>query len=416
MKKISTLSNGLRIATDYIPHVETVSLGVWFNVGSSHEEKSVNGISHVLEHMAFKGTQSRSALQISETIESVGGYLNAYTSRETTAYYARVLKEHTDLAVDILGDILQNSVFEKEELDKEKKVILQEIAQSQDTPDDVVFDYFQSTCYPDQALGRSILGPAENVMGFSHKQVKQYMQDHYSTNNMIFAAAGNIDHDSLVHMIENSLKSFPTGSDLSKDSAIYKGGDYRKQKDLEQAHIVIGFKGKSLNDDDYYTQMLAATMLGGGMSSRLFQEVREKRGLVYTISAFAQAATDSGIFGIYAGTGADQTTELLPVIAAELNKARCAFTLEELGRAKAQIKASLLMGLESTSHRCERMANHMLYYGNVIETTAIVKKIEAMDLTHIHGYMDDVLSSVPTLASLGPVQNVMDYDQFKKLF
>lgn len=416
MKKISTLSNGLRIATDYIPHVETVSLGAWFNVGSRNEEKSVNGISHVLEHMAFKGTKSRSALQISETIESVGGYLNAYTSRETTAYYARVLKEHAHLAVDILGDILQNSVFEKEELDKEKKVILQEIGQSQDTPDDVIFDYFQNTCYPDQAMGRSILGPAENVMGFSHEQVKQYMADHYSTNNMIFAAAGNIDHDTLVHMIEESLKGFPTGSNLPKSPAVYKGGDCRKQKDLEQTHLVIGFKGKSLNDEDYYTQMVAATMLGGGMSSRLFQEVREKRGLVYTISAFAQAATDSGIFGIYAGTGPDQATELLPVIATELNKARTAFTIEELNRAKAQIKASLLMGLESTSHRCERMANHMLYFGKVVETTNVVKKIEAMDLAHIHGYMDDMLSSAPTLASLGPIQNVMDYDQFKKLF
>ena len=416
MKKISTLSNGLRIATDFIPHVETVSLGAWFNVGSRYEKKNVNGISHVLEHMAFKGTKSRSALQISKTIESVGGYLNAYTSRETTAYYARVLKEHAHLAVDILGDILQNSVFEKEELEKEKKVILQEIGQSQDTPDDVVFDYFQSTCYPNQAMGRSILGPAENVIGFSNNQVKQYMHDHYGTHNMVFAAAGNIDHDTLVQMVENHFKQFPQGDLLPKSPALYEGGDYRKQKDLEQTHVVIGFEGKSLNDEHYYTQMVATTMLGGGMSSRLFQEVREKRGLVYTISAFAQAATDSGIFGIYAGTGPEQATELLPVIAAELNKAKSELTIEELNRAKAQIKASLLMGMESTSHRCERLANHMLFYGKVIEPKTIVKKIDTMEVADIHNYMENMLSSTPTLASLGPIQNVMDYNQFKNLF
>ncbi|HCU07056.1 MAG TPA: peptidase M16 [Holosporales bacterium] len=416
MKKISTLSNGLRIATDFIPHVETVSLGAWFNVGSRYEKQNVNGISHVLEHMAFKGTKSRSALQISETIESVGGYLNAYTSRETTAYYARVLKEHAHLAVDILGDILQNSVFAKEELEKEKKVILQEIGQSQDTPDDVVFDYFQSTCYPNQAMGRSILGPAENVIGFSNNQVKQYMHDHYGTNNMVFAAAGNINHDTLVQMVEDHLSDFPKGEILPKSDAVYEGGDYRKPKELEQTHVVIGFNGKSLNDDRYYTQMVATTMLGGGMSSRLFQEVREKRGLVYTISAFAQAATDSGIFGIYAGTGPEQATELLPVIAEELKKAKSTFTIEELDRAKAQIKASLLMGMESTSHRCERMANHMLFYGKVIEPKTIVKKIDAMDLADIHDYMENMLSSTPTLAALGPIQNVMDYNQFKNLF
>jgi predicted Zn-dependent peptidase len=416
MKKITTLSNGLRIATDFIPHVETVSLGAWFNVGSRYEQQDINGISHVLEHMAFKGTKTRSALQISETIESVGGYLNAYTSRETTAYYARVLKEHAHLAVDILADILQNSVFTQEELEKEKKVILQEIGQSQDTPDDVVFDYFQSTCYPNQAMGRSILGPVENVVGFSNDQVKQYMHDHYSTNNMIFAAAGNIDHDTLVKMVSDHFKQFPKGDMVAKSPALYEGGDYRKQKDLEQTHVVIGFKGKSLNDEDYYTQMVAATMLGGGMSSRLFQEVREKRGLVYTISAFAQAATDSGIFGIYAGTGHDQATDLLPVIATELNKAKSDFTIEELNRAKAQIKASLLMGMESTSNRCERMANHMLFYGKVIEPKTIVKKIEAMDLSNIHNYMENMLKSTPTLASLGPIQNVMHYDQFKNLF
>lgn len=416
MKKISTLSNGLRIATDFIPHVETVSLGAWFNVGSRYEQKEVNGISHVLEHMAFKGTKSRSALQISETIESVGGYLNAYTSRETTAYYARVLKEHAHLAVDILGDILQNSVFTTEELEKEKKVILQEIGQALDTPDDVVFDYFQNTCYPNQAMGRSILGPAENIVGFSNDQVKQYMHDHYGTNNMIFAATGNIDHDTLVKLVEEHFQQFPTGNVLPKSPALYKGGDCRKQKDLEQTHIVIGFNGKSLSDAHYYTQMVAATMLGGGMSSRLFQEVREKRGLVYTISAFAQTAIDSGIFGIYAGTGPEQATELLPVIAAELNKARSEFTMEELNRAKAQIKASLLMGMESTSHRCERIANHMLFYGAVIEPKTIVQKIDAMNLTDIHDYMENMLSSTPTLASLGPIHNVMAYDQFKNLF
>lgn len=416
MRKKTVLGNNLTIVTDTISHVETVSLGAWFNVGARFETQAQNGLSHVLEHMAFKGTKSRTALKISETIESVGGYLNAYTSRESTAYYARVLKEHAPLAVDILGDILQNSTFAEAELKREKQVILQEIGQTQDTPDDIVFDYFQDTCYPDQPVGRSILGPVENVKGFTSEQVQSYMQNHYFTKNMVFAAAGNIDHDALVDLVQKHFEVFPEGERPKCLEASYQGGDFRVQKDLEQVHVVAGFKGVKLGDDLYFPQMLATTLLGGGMSSRLFQEVREKRGLVYTISAFATSATDSGIFGVYAGTGPEQVKELLPVVAEELNKAKTSLKEEELNRAKAQLKASLMMGLESTSQRCERLANNILFHGRIIDISETIKKIEAVTLSDIYGYLSLVLKTTPTLTTLGPIANVMDYETYKSLY
>lgn len=412
MKNVTVLANGLRVATDSIDHVETVSLGAWFSVGARFEEEAVNGISHVLEHMAFKGTTNRTALDISQEIENVGGYLNAYTSRESTAYYARLLKNDASLGIDVLGDILQNSVFDPIELEKEKKVILQEIGQTLDTPDDIIFDYFQQTCFPDQAMGRSILGPASNVSGFTHMQVKDYMKTHYGTQNMVFAAAGNIQHEAFVEKVQETFKTFPTVGDFKKEPAHYVGGDFRQEKDLEQVHVVMGYEGVGYGHRDYYAQMLAATLLGGGMSSRLFQEIREKRGLVYTIHAYASPYDGGGIFGIYAGTGREQVEELLPATVNELKNLGKTIQDHEIKRVKAQLKANLMMGLESTSNRCERLANQLLTYNRLIEGDEIIEKIEAVTKMHILTYMEKMLSSTPTLATLGPIDRVMSYSDF----
>ncbi|CAO4838280.1 MAG: putative zinc protease [Holosporales bacterium] len=412
MKKITVLPNGIRVATDAIDHVETVSLGGWFAVGARFEDESVNGISHVLEHMAFKGTTNRTALEISQSIENVGGYLNAYTSRESTAYYARLLKDDAHLGIDVLGDILQNSVFDAAELEKEKKVILQEIGQTLDTPDDIIFDYFQQTCFPDQAIGRSILGPASNVSGFTNHQVKDYMKTHYGTQNMVFAAAGKIQHDDFVEKVQETFGNFPSIGDFVKEPARYVGGDFRQEKDLEQVHVVMGYAGVGYGDADYYAQMLAATLLGGGMSSRLFQEIREKRGLVYTIHAYASPFDGGGIFGIYAGTGREQVEELLPLTVRELKNLGSTIQDHEIKRAKAQLKANLMMGLESTSHRCERIANQLLTFNRIIETDDVLEKIEAVTPIQILNYMEKTLSSTPTLATLGPVDRVMPYADF----
>jgi predicted Zn-dependent peptidase len=409
MSQISVLDNGLRIVTDFIPHVETVSLGAWIQVGARFENKEISGISHVLEHMAFKGTTTRSALQISEAIESVGGYLNAYTSRESTAYYARILKEDVTIAMDILSDILQNSTFQEAELSREKEVIIQEIGMTNDTPDDIVFDYFQETCFKDQNIGRSILGTPENVRGFTPDQVRTYMHDHYNTHNMVFAAAGNVDHDTVVLKLKDLFADFPVNTLEKPHQAIYTGGEYVLDKDLEQVHILLGFEGVQIGHANAQAQMILSTILGGGMSSRLFQEVREKRGLVYGINAFASSFSDSGVFTIYAATGPEKAGELLPVVIDELKKATENLTDDEIKRAKTQLKASLLMGLESTSSRCERVANQMLFHGRTIATPEVVEKIDRVTKSDLENYLVGLLTTPPTLTAYGQTQTVTSY-------
>jgi predicted Zn-dependent peptidase len=300
---LATLSNGLRIVTDRIDTVATVSLGLWVDVGTRHEPAAINGVAHFLEHMAFKGTKRRSALAIAEEIEAVGGHLNAYTSRESTAYYAKVLKEDVGLALDILADILQHSTFEPSELERERTVILQEIGQANDTPDDIIFDYFQERAFPGQAMGRPVLGSPEIIKKLARKSVVSYLKNHYSASRMVVSAAGNLDHDKFVALAETLLSDLPAERAVGTEPARYVGGEHRQDRDLEQLHLVLGFPGLKLDDPDYYAAAVLSTAFGGGMSSRLFQEVREKRGLVYAISSFAHSYRDGGLFGIYAGTG-----------------------------------------------------------------------------------------------------------------
>ncbi len=409
--QLTTLENGLRVISDSIPTVETVSLGVWLNVGTRHETAPVNGIAHMLEHMAFKGTTRRTALQIATEVEAVGGYLNAYTARESTAYYARILKQDVDLAVDVLGDILQNSIFDAVEFAREQSVVLQEIGQANDTPDDIIFDYYQETCFPNQPMGRPTLGQAEVVQSLTPAIVQAYMKEHYGAQQMVFAAAGNIDHDHLVDQVRTHFSSLKPNGVVEQEPAAYKGGDYRLDKDLEQVHLVLGFEGFEYQHPDYYTASVLSTLLGGGMSSRLFQEIREKRGLVYSIYAATSSYLDSGQFTIYAGTGQDEVKDLLPVVCEELRKLPKTLMQVEIDRAKAQLKASLMMGLESTSNRCERLANQLLIYKRPLPSQEIIQAIDAVSMEDISRVATKVFQSPPTLTALGPIEHVLSFEK-----
>jgi predicted Zn-dependent peptidase len=408
--RISTLDNGLRVVSDAMDTVETASVGVWVDAGARDEHVDVNGISHLLEHMAFKGTARRDAYAISSEIEAVGGHLNAYTSRENTAYYAKVLKEDVGLAVDLLGDILQHSVMDEAELERERAVILQEIHQAHDTPDDIVFDHFQEAAFQNQPMGRPVLGRPEVVGAMQRERVLAYMSEQYSAPRLIVAAAGKVDHDALVKMAEDAFTALPAHQETPRDQAHYNGGDFRETRDLEQVHLVLGVEGIAYSDDDFYIGSVLSAILGGGMSSRLFQEVREKRGLAYSISTFLSCYTDSGIFGIYAGTGADEAAELIPLVLDEIDKVKCQVNADEVARARAQLKASLLMALESTSSRCEQLAQQMLVFGRPVPTGEIVEKVEAVDEAAVMRVAKRLFKGAPTLAAMGPAQKVMSYD------
>jgi predicted Zn-dependent peptidase len=401
--QFTTLANGVRVVTEHMPGLESASLGIWVTAGGRHERAEQNGIAHFLEHMAFKGTARRSALQIAEEIEDVGGYLNAYTSREVTAYYARVLKDDVGLAFDVISDIVLNPVFDPRELEVERGVILQEIGQALDTPDDVIFDWLQEVAYPDQPMGRTILGAEERVRAFSRDDLARFVAEHYAPERMILSAAGAVDHDMLVRLAERAFGHLaPVRAGLVAPAG-FVGGERRELKSLEQVHFTLGLEGPSYIDDMIYTAQTYAGALGGGMSSRLFQEAREKRGLAYTIFAQAGAYSDTGLITIYAGTSADQIESLALLTIDELRRAASDMSFAEVDRARAQMKAGLLMGLESASSRAERLARQVSIWNRVIPLEETVEKIDAVDLGLVRGFAEDVATSArAALAVYGP--------------
>jgi len=403
---ITTLPSGLTVLTERMERVETVSLGAYIGAGTRHETAAENGVAHFLEHMAFKGTASRSAIDIAEAIENVGGHINAYTSREQTAYYVKLLKEDLALGADIIGDILCHSSFEPEELERERGVILQEIGQANDTPDDIVFDHFQSAAYPAQPMGRPVLGTESIIRGMKREALPGFMRAHYTPDNMVVSACGNLEHNQVVDLVQKYFADLPQAERCPPMTADYTGGEYRESRDLDQAHIVLGFDAPAYGAPDYYPAMLLSTLLGGGMSSRLFQEIREKRGLVYSIYSFTSPAQDGGLFGIYAGTGESEAAELMPVTLEELGKVQHSITTPELNRARAQLKAGLLMSLESTGSRCEQIARQWQIFGRVIPSSETVAKIEAVTEADIRAVAAKIFRQRPTLATIGPIAQV----------
>ena len=408
--KVTTLDNGLRVISEEIPYLETASVGVWVDAGARCERPEINGISHLLEHMAFKGTQIRSARDIAEEIEAVGGHLNAYTSREQTAYFAKVLKDDTPLALDILADILQNPTFDEDELEREQTVVVQEIGQAQDTPDDIIFDYFQDIAFPDQPLGRPVLGTSENVQSFTRDNLSAYMDQHYTPGRMVVSAAGNVDHDQLVELTNKTFLRSTSTVDNSNEEANYVGGHLYQSRDLEQVHLLIGFNGLAYKDQDYYALQVFSTLLGGGMSSRLFQKVREERGLAYSIYSFSTSYVDSGLFGIYAGTSADSTCELIETVCNELLDVVENIGATETARARAQLKSGLLMSLESTSARSEQLARQLLLFGRPISNAEVIEKIDSADPSKLSAVAERIFKNeAPIITALGPTSNMPDY-------
>lgn len=401
---VTRLENGLTVVTDLMPHLETTSVGVWVNTGARNECPHQHGVSHLLEHMAFKGTQRRSARAIAEEIENVGGHINAHTTHETTAYYARVLKNDLPLAIDLLSDILQHSVFEAGELERERGVVIQEIGQSLDTPDDLVFDHLLEAAYPAQALGRTILGTVDTVRSFGRDALQGYMSERYQARGMVLAAAGAVDHAELVALAEERFAALPGERERGLEPAKFRGGERREARELEQAHVALAFEGPAYNDEDYYTAQIFSSVLGGGMSSRLFQEVREKRGLCYSVFAYAWSFVDTGMLGVYAGTSPDDLAELMPVIAGEIARLGEDATEEETARARAQMKAGLLMNLESSSSRAEQIARQYTIHGRVLPLDEMIAKVDAVDAAAMRRFASRFLAKPkPAMAAVGPL-------------
>lgn len=406
--RLTTLPNGIRVISEAIPRVETLAFGAWVDVGARYEPAEVNGVAHLLEHMAFKGTATRSARAIAEEIEAVGGSLNAYTSREHTAYYARILAPDLPLACDLVADILQRSTVDEGELEKERQVVLQEIGQVRDTPDDLVFDLFQEAAYPDQPLGRPILGPEEVVGAMPRRALLDYMRRHYGPSRVVVAAAGKVEHERLVELSQQAFRDLPATDGEPPAPGRYAGGERLERDDeLEQVHLCIGVEAPGYLDPDYFALQVLTTALGGGMSSRLFQEARENRGLCYSIGASGSAYADGGLLIVDAGTAAGSVPELCRVIEAETAALVASPTEAEVARARAQLKAGMLMALESCHAVCEDLARQLLCLGRRVPTAEVLAKIDAVDLAAIRRVGERLFRGRPTTrAAIGPLKKL----------
>ncbi len=406
--RIHRLPNGLRIVTEAMPGLGSATIGLWVEAGGRHEAEAQNGIAHFLEHMAFKGTPSRSALRIAEEIEDVGGYINAYTGREMTAYYVRCLSADVARGLEVIGDIVLNPLFAPEDIETERGVILQEIGQANDTPDDIIFDWLHEASYPGQAFGRSILGPEALIEGYGRADLMAFVAAHYGPDRMILSAAGGIDHAAIVAQAERIFDNLPPVGTLPPEPARFRGIERREEKDLEQAHFALNLDAPSARDELVHTAQAWAVAMGGGMSSRLFQKIREERGLCYTISAQASSYADTGHVTIYAGTGAEDVAELAELTMAELKRAARDLDEAEVARAKAQLRAGMVMGLESPTARAERNARLMSIWDRVPPITESVAKIDAVTPGGVRDWGGRLLSGEVALALYGPVSAAPD--------
>ncbi len=387
------LPNGLTIISDHMPHVETAALGIWVATGARHEGPREHGISHFIEHMAFKGTALRTARAIAEGIEEVGGELNAATSLDSTAFYARLLKDDLAIGLEILADIMLNPTYPGEELERERNVILQEIAATRDSPEEIVMDLIQDAAFPRQPLGRPILGTTRTVGRFSADDMHAFRSARYHAGGMVLSAAGNVDHAALVRHAEALFGALRGGKRVVPKPAKYAGGMRLSSRRFEQAHVVMGYQSPSYREPDFYAAQVFSGLFGGGMSSRLFQEVREKRGLCYAIYSSAWGLGDTGMFNIHAATGPETMSALIDVVSAELDKAAAARPEDgEVRRAKAQLKAGLLMSLESPIARAEQMARQMLAFGRLMPMAELIEKVDAVDAEQVRALAERLMA------------------------
>ena len=405
---VSTLGNELRIASRAMPHTATISIGIWVNAGARDERENEQGIAHMLEHMAFKGTNNRDAQMIATEVENVGGFMNAHTSREETAYYLRLLPEHIDLGIEILADILTQSTLPDIEIERERGVIVQEIGQSLDTPDDLVFDLFASACYDNHTLGRPILGTVESVSAFTRQDLQGFLQRHYGSGQMLVVAAGAVDHADLERRIAAQLGHIENASAAERHPAMWQSGRKIVKRKLEQSHVMFGLPADVTNIKDRFSLTALSTLYGGGMSSRLFQQVREKRGLCYSIFSFAALNSDGGSFAVYAGTSADQVDEMLGVCAAELAAIAGGIDTAEVDRAKAQLRASLLMSRESVAGCGDALARQIMLFGAPQADEELLAAVDEVNAAAISAMAARLIEAAPpAVACVGPSSKMM---------
>jgi predicted Zn-dependent peptidase len=410
--RVTTLNNGVRVVTDSMPHLQTTSLGVWIAVGSRDEQAPENGLSHMLEHMAFKGTAKRTAQDIAEQIEALGGELNAATGHEATAYYARVLTGDEPAALEILADILLAPLFEASEFARERDVILQEIAATFDTPDDITFDLLHEIAYPDQPLGRPIIGTEERLKAFTTDHLKAFLKKHYVSENMVISAAGGVQHDDLVRHAEALFGGLPRTSREAGAGARYVGGIRTTDRAFEQTHLAIGLPGPAYGADQYFAAQVFAGIFGGGMSSRLFQEVREKRGLCYSIYASIWSLKDTGMTYLHAATAPEAMDELTDVIGQVFGDLRqTAPTDKEIQRAKAQLKVGLVSALESSAARAEQMARHLSGLGKLLSPSYLIERVEAVSASDVLAYANAIGQGQPSVSVVGAGQSAQQYGE-----
>ncbi len=408
--RITRLPNGLAVATEVVPTVATATMGLWVGAGSRHESPDEHGLCHLIEHMAFKGTERRSARQIAEDIENVGGEINAATDHEGTSYTARVLAENADVALDVIGDILTRSIFDPRELAREKGVILQEHAAVEDTPDDWVSDAFMETAFAGQAIGRPILGTPETIASFTGEAIRAFMARAYAPGRMVFAAAGPLEHEAIFAAVARHFGDLPPAEPPVAEPGRYTGGERRRVRKLEQANVMLGFPGVSFKDPAYYATHLFAQVLGGGLTSRLWHEVRETLGLAYGVDAFHWPFSDCGLFGIGAGTAAKDLVQFVEVALACARAAVLGADIVEVQRAKAQLKVALLASLETPGGRVERTARQILAWDRVIPGEEIAKRVDAVTVDEVRAAGAALLRGGPTLAAVGPIRRLPALD------
>lgn len=381
--KKTVLDSGVRVVTETIPYVHSVSLGVWASVGSRDETAEQNGISHFLEHMVFKGTKTRNVLEIAQSLESLGGYLNAFTNKEQTCFYARVLDEHIGEAMDVVSDLIQNSTFKSKELERERTVVIEELRNVADNPEDIIFDYFDKALFPEHNLGFPIIGTEANLRRFAREDLFAHIETHYAPSHVVVAAAGNVDHNVLVRLTEKYLTQLPAekhnGTRIPAPKEIDHSTYAEYYRPINQAHICFGTLGYSIRHHDRYAFMVMNALLGEGMSSRLYQTIREKHGLAYSVYSFANMMSDAGVFGVYVGTEKKNIQNSIELIQKEFKKLRTTLVPKgELDRTKSQIKGVMMLGLENMSGRMMRLGSTELYFESFTSLDEIIKRVDAV--------------------------------------
>lgn len=406
MYRKTVTDNGIRVISEKIGHVRSVSIGVWVDCGSRDEAPAINGAAHFIEHMLFKGTGKRSAFDIASEIDSVGGVLNAATGKELTSFYVKVPDYHLPLAIDLLADLLTHSLFDPREMEKEKSVVLQEIHMVEDTPDDFIHDFFGRIFWNGHPLGFPVLGTKASVAGFQRNTLMDFFSSRYRSDRIVLTAAGNLKHDELVQLVTQSFGS------LDRSAGEQQGGVPAAaskigllEKDLEQVHIIIGSPAHSFSSPLRYAGFLMNAVLGGSMSSRLFQEIREKRGLAYAVHSYLVSYRDAGMFGVYVGTGDDKVRDVIDIIFHELSRLRTdVLTEKELSSAKEQVKGNFLLSMESTDNRMTRLAKHEIYFGRHVPPEETVARIEAVSAEDIRDLAREIFhADRMSLAALGKV-------------